>query len=292
MSEMIGVKGAIDLHIHSYPCLIPRLLDDRQLAREAAEAGMTAVVLKCHHESTVSRAYLLNSEFPGLRVFGGIVLNNYVGGINPAAVEAALRLGGKEVWMPTVDAAYHAQVHGGAGRYDVQETGTPKGEAGAGVTVLAGDRPSKATIEVLDLIAQYDAILGTCHLSPQEIEALVKEARKRGVKKILLTHPYFKVPGVELDFIQAMVRLGAKAEFGFCTISPMWGYASPRKIAQSIKTLGAGNCVLISDAGQRHNPHPAEALRMFAQSLWELGVSEQELQVMMADNPRQLLGLE
>ncbi len=101
-----------------------------------------------------------------------------------------------------------------------------------------------------------------------------------------------KVPGLEFDFIQAMVRLGAKAEFGFCTVSPMWGYASPRKIAQSVTTLGAANCVLVSDAGQRHNPHPAEALRIFAQSLWELGVSEQELQTMMVDNPRQLLGLE
>lgn len=291
MSEMFSVQGAVDLHIHPYPCLIPRLVDDRQVVRDAAAAGLSAVLIKCHHESTVSRAYLLSSEFPEVQVFGGIVLNHYVGGINPAAVEAALRLGGKEVWMPTVDAAYHAQVHGGTGRYDVQETGSPQGEAKPGVTVLQDGRLTGATIEVLELIAKYDAILGTCHLSPPEIEALIKEAHRRGVRKILLTHPYFKVPNVDLDFIAAMVKLGAKAEFGYCTVSPMWGYATPRKIAQSIKALGAENCVLMSDAGQRHNPRPVEALRVFAQILLELGITEQELQTMLVHNPRQLLGL-
>lgn len=289
---MVNVEDAIDLHIHSHPCLIPRLVDDRQVARHAAEVGMRAVMLKCHHESTVSRAYLLDSEFPELRVFGGIVLNNYVGGMNPAAVEAALRMGGKEVWMPTVDAAYHAQVHGGTGRYDVQEIGTPRVDSDSGVKVLEDGRLTAAAIAALDLIADHDAILGTCHLSPEEIEALLKEAKKRGVKKILLTHPYFKVPGADLDFIKAMVKLGAKAEFGFCTISPMWNYASPEKVAQAIKALGAENCVLVSDAGQRHNPRPAEALRVFAQSLAERGVKEKELETMMVDNPRQLLGLE
>ena len=79
---------------------------------------MKAILLKCHHENTVSRAYLVQRVIPGIRVFGGIVLNYYVGGINPAAVEASLRLGGKEVWMPTVDAGYHAEVHGGTGGYD------------------------------------------------------------------------------------------------------------------------------------------------------------------------------
>ncbi len=289
---MVSLKGAVDLHIHSHPCLIPRLLDDRQVAQQAVEVEMRAVMLKCHHESTVSRAYLLDSEFPELRVFGGIVLNNYVGGINPAAAEAALRMGGREVWMPTVDAAYHAKIHGGTGRYDVQETGTPRADVGAGVTILEDGRLTDATIAVLELIAEHDAILGTGHLSAVEIEALVKEAEKRGVRKVLLTHPYFKVPSVTLDFIESMVRLGAKAEFGYCTISPMWNYSRPENIAGSISALGAENCVIISDAGQRHNPPPAEALRVFAQCLAEEGISDKDLETMMADNPRQLLSLE
>ena len=91
----VSVEGAIDLHIHTHPCLFPRIGDDRAIVAAAAAAGMRGVMLKCHHESSVSRAYLVNAEFPDIDVFGGIVLNSYVGGINPAAVEAALRLGGK-----------------------------------------------------------------------------------------------------------------------------------------------------------------------------------------------------
>ena len=289
---MISVDGAVDLHIHSHPCLIPRLVDDRQVAQDAAEAGIRAVMLKCHHESTVSRAYLLDSEFPELRVLGGIVLNNYVGGINPAAVEAALRMGGKEVWMPTIDAAHHAKVHGGTGRYDVQDAGEPSAVTAPGVEVLEDGRLTEAVMAVLDLIAEHDVILGTCHLAPEEIVALAKGAKERGVRKVLFTHPYFKVPSVDLDFIEDMVKLGAIAEFGFCTISPMWHYSTPENVARSIRAIGAENCILVSDSGQTHNPRPVEALRVFAQCLAEQGITENDLQTMMVDNPRQLVGLE
>ena len=138
---------------------------------------MKALVLKCHHESTVSRAYLVQRMVPGIRVFGGVVLNSYVGGINPAAVEAALRLGGKEVWMPTVDAGYHAQVHGGTGGYDAQQGGRRQTE---GIWVTDADGRLKPPVkDVLALVAEHQAILGTCHLSPAEIVALVREARRR-----------------------------------------------------------------------------------------------------------------
>ena len=109
---LLKLDGAVDLHVHSYPCVFQRRVDDRQAAQAAAEAGMTAILLKSHHESTVSRAYLIQKEFPNLKVFGGVVLNQFVGGINPAAAEVSLRLGAKEVWMPTIDAAHHIDVHG------------------------------------------------------------------------------------------------------------------------------------------------------------------------------------
>ena len=121
--RLIDVAGAIDMHCHPFPDLFPRLADDIDIAIAARDAGLKALMLKCHHESTVSRAYLIQRVVPGIRVFGGVVLNSYVGGINPAAVEAALRLGGKEVWMPTIDVGYHAEVHGGTGGYDAQKGG-------------------------------------------------------------------------------------------------------------------------------------------------------------------------
>ena len=73
---------------------------------QAKREGMRGVVLKNHFEPTASMAYLTRKEVPGIEVFGGIVLNRSVGGINPVAVERmALVKGGwgRVVWMPTVD---------------------------------------------------------------------------------------------------------------------------------------------------------------------------------------------
>jgi hypothetical protein len=286
---LIDVTGAIDLHCHPYPDLFPRLTDDVGIAAYAQERGLKAFMIKCHHESSVSRAYHVQKQFPDLLVFGGIVLNHAVGGINPAAAEAALTLGGKEVWMPTVDAAHHAEAHGGTGAYDVQASGG-KTRAGISVSDEAGNlRPE--TLEVLDLIAQHNAILGTCHLSPKEITQLVEEARRRGVQKILVTHPFFKVPNLDVDTLRHLTGLGAIAEFGYCTVSPMWNYASLKKVADAINAIGAQHCVLVSDTGQRHNPLPAEALRLFAQGLFENGVTEDDIATMIQKNPSQILEL-
>ncbi|MCL5075217.1 MAG: phosphotriesterase-related protein [Chloroflexi bacterium] len=286
--SLISIRGAIDLHMHPYPDLFPRLADDREVAQAAVQAGLRAILLKCHVESTASRAYLLRAEFPDISIFGGIVLNTYVGGINPAAVEACLQLGGKEVWMPTIDSHYHAQIHGSTGRYDVQAGASTSKE---GITILYDGRLVPEVHEVLELIAQHEAILGTAHLSPAEIQALVRAAREHKVERILITHPYFKVPNLDLPFLQEMVRLGAKAEFGYCTVSSMWAYASVDKIKSSIQALGASNCVLMSDAGQTHNPLPPEALRLFAQMLYEKGIAEAELETMLIKNPSWLLNL-
>jgi hypothetical protein len=286
---LVDVSGAVDLHCHPAPDLFPRLADDIEVAQHAAGRGFRAVMIKCHYEPSASRASHVRRIVPGIEVFGGIVLNHSVGGVNPAAVEAALDMGAREVWMPTVDARHHAEVHGGTGAYDVQDSG---GTSRSGIAVVAEDGElTSETLEVLDLVAQRDAILGTCHLSPKEIHALVSEARRRGVQRITITHPFFKVPNLSLDELRELLALGAYAEFGYCTISPMWGYATPKRVAEAVNALGAERCLLVSDAGQRHNPMPAEALRVFAQSLFESGCSEEQISTMIRTNPMELLDL-
>jgi hypothetical protein len=285
----ISMHGAIDLHFHAHPCLFPRIGDDVDIAVHARQMGLRALQFKCHHENTVSRAYLVRKLVPDIELFGGIVLNTYVGGLNPAAVEACLKLGGKSVWMPTIDAWNHGLAHGRTGVYDVQTGGR---NAGEGLKVLDDKGNLKSELyEILELVAKYDAILSTSHLSSHEIVTLVREARNRGVQKILITHPFFKVPRLDLETLQSLVRLGAMAEFGYCTVSPQWAYATMKEIKHAIHVIGPANSVLVSDTGQSHNPMPAEALRVFAQGLYESGISEEEIYTMICKNPADLLGL-
>jgi hypothetical protein len=289
IGPFIDMRGAVDVHVHSEPDLFPRIGDDVDVARAAREVGLRAIVLKCHSERTTSRAYLTRQLVPGVEVYGGIVLNHAVGGINPAAVEAALLLGAKQVWMPTVDAANHARTFGSTGAYDKQRS---TAKAAEGISVLDDEgRLLPAVHDVLDLVAQHDVILGTCHLSPREILALVPAALERGVQKVLITHPFFKVPALELSQLEELVGMGAFAEFGYCTISPMWNHANLLRVVEAIRTVGVERCVLMSDGGQRHNPMPAECLRVFAQCVYESGFSEDAVERMIKRNPADLLEL-
>src|SRR6266404_7281192 len=101
--------GAIDLHCHSGPAAMPRILDHHEELLDAAEAKFRAVLYKDHFYAGMAHAILLEKLFPetNVKLFSGIVLNNASGGINPHAVDHAIKLGGKIVWMPTLSAENH-----------------------------------------------------------------------------------------------------------------------------------------------------------------------------------------
>ena len=98
------LKGSYDLHVHAAPDTEERRMDALEAARHAYEAEMGGFVLKSHQYPTAPLTYALNRMYPGLKVYGSIVLNRSVGGVNPDAVEVAAGLGTKVVWMPTKDA--------------------------------------------------------------------------------------------------------------------------------------------------------------------------------------------
>src|SRR3954467_9409328 len=109
--------GAIDLHCHSGPAAMPRILDHHEALMDCAAAKFSALVYKDHFYLGVSHAVILEKLFPetGVKLFSGIALNNASGGINPHAVNHAANIGAKIVWMPTLSAANHlAQTAGDA----------------------------------------------------------------------------------------------------------------------------------------------------------------------------------
>ena len=55
--------------------------------------------------------------------------------------------------------------------------------------------------------------------------------------------------------------------------------------------LGYDNCVLVSDAGQTHNPQPPEAIWLYAQGLYENGVSYGNVAKLIKETPKALLGI-
>src|SRR3712207_6535982 len=98
------LAGVVDLHVHSAPDLRPRSIDDLAVAREARRHRLAGVLLKNHFAPTADRAAVVRLAVPGAPVYGGVVLNDTVGGLNEAAVVAAAGAGGRAVWLSTTSA--------------------------------------------------------------------------------------------------------------------------------------------------------------------------------------------
>ncbi len=272
------LDGACDMHVHFSPDVVPRAMTAPALAADCRDAGMRAVLLKNHSAPTVLCARAVDEAVPGVRVFGGIVLNASVGGINPAAAEAALRMGAKEIWMPTLSAWRHL-------RWFREERTRPC------VAVFdASGRPAPGLEAILEMTARAGAVLGTGHIAPQESLALAALAREAGVAKILVTHPEFEAVAMDLATQAALADQGVFFERCFHTLQ---GAASgrARAMADAIRYLGPESTVLASDSGQLGGPAPAHALLRFCEELLRQGIAAGQLSAMLKDNPAWLLGL-
>src|SRR3954454_13677859 len=179
--------GVIDRHVHSHPDVFGRNMDDIDVAQLAKARGMRGILLKNHTSETASRAALVMKVVPGIEVFGGVVLNRAVGGINPDAVEWMHRMyggRGKVVWLPTFEADKHVK--------------TLVSKDAKGIEVAPGGKVTPQMEEILKIIARENLVLATGHVHPYEVIAVTRRARELGVKHIIVTHGLTNIPGLSM----------------------------------------------------------------------------------------------
>ena len=283
MAATIDLTGAADLHCHFGPdAHRERSVDALDAARDAAAAGHAAVVLKSHDYPTAALAAVVDRVVDGVRVFGGICCDREVGGVNPAAVETALRIGAKIVWLPTLTSRQD-QLNG---------IGEQLGIPGPGLSVVDDDGSlSTDTHAVLDLVAAHDAILATGHVTWPEPLEVAKAFGRRG--KVLVTHAMEELAGPNLTVEQCteLADLGATIELCALTCLGTLATRSPGEIARATRTFGAERCTLATDYGQKANVRPAPGFQDFADALLAEGLDERAIRRMACDNPCALLGL-
>jgi hypothetical protein len=265
-------RNTFDLHVHAAPDVVPRKTHDLELARAAKAAGMRGLLLKSHHFSTVERAFAMGEVATGLAVFGGLALNGTIGGFNVEAVDVALRLGARCIWMPTISARHH--------------WATLQGVEG-GITVLdeTASRVRSTVAEIIELIAERDAILATGHLSPNETELVVHAARRQGVQRILVQHAESVLGVLPLDLQKKLAKGGCVIEHCAVATTRAGGSFPLDVIVQGITAVGPGACVISTDLGQLENAHPVEGMSTFLEALSASGVSEAGLVQMSVENP-------
>lgn len=273
------LRGVIDFHVHSDPDSMPRSVDAIDAAKLARSRGMRGLVLKNHYEPTASLAFLVRKEVPGIELFGGIVLNRAIGGVNAAAVERMVQVKGgwgKVVWMPTFDAENQV-------RYSKENRSY--------VSISRDGKLLAETNSVLDLIAKHHLTLATGHSSPAEVLLLIREAKRRGVDRIIVTHGMLPPVAMTVAQMQEAAKMGALIEFVYnALIGPNKAYEL-KDCADAIRKIGTEHCVLSSDLGQLGNPLHPDGFAAYLAALSKEGFSKQELDVMSKRNPARLLGI-
>ena len=274
--QTTDLDGVIDFHVHSGPDSRPRSVSDLEIARLARRAGMRGLVFKNHFTMTADRAWLAMQEVDGIEIFGGVALNRAVGGLNAEAVRQLVAFSGgrgKVVWLPTFDAEFWM---------------TRAGDQGEFVPVMRDGVPDPALGEIFDLIAEHDLVLAMGHSSPEEVLALIPEARRRGVSQILVTHALGQQPS-DAQLVQ-MAQDGAVIELVW--LAAMNGEFTLAQYADLIRTVGARHFLLSSDLGQAMNPLHTDGLMAFMEGLRAEGISEADIDLMIRQNPARLLGLD
>jgi hypothetical protein len=286
----VDISGTVDIHIHTAPSLIPRAGTDIDQARDALANNFKAILVKSHFESTVGRAALAHQAVPGIPVFGALVLNNFAGGINPVAVENAVRLGAKQIYMPTLDSAAHIRQFGSGGaawaKFGGKTTIKP-------LTILDSDgKLLPETKDIVSLVKEADIILGTAHLSRDEIVILANYCKQEKLQKLVITHPYFSVPCLSLDDQKALHELGAWLEFCPGNMWPIPGVARFDDFVASFNAIGFERVIVSSDTGPPRKSSPAETMRVFGQCLLDKGFDQVQVDTLLKLNPARLLNIQ
>ena len=283
----VSLQGVIDMHVHSNPDIRHRAYDDFELMEAGIRAGARAIVIKTHQGTTVDRAFLCNRHNEivhqgdnDFTMFGSVTMNRQMGGINPWAVESGLKLGAKVIWLPTQSA-----------RNNMLKQNQDPSDC---VEVVQGGKVVPELLTIFRLVKDYDVVLGTGHVSPEECFRVVEAARDAGVKKLVVTQPEWWMVGMSLED-QVRIVKDYDVILEHCFAQPMGGgkYKSnlPMNL-EAVKACGYKNVMVSTDGGQVENPNWEIALEQYMQYLSDHGVGEDELQYMTHDIQAGLLGIE
>lgn len=284
------VRGGYDLHIHVGPDVMPRRINDLELAQKFHALDLAGFAIKSHYTSTAERAAVVRAAVPGVNVLGAITLNRAVGGLNPIAVDIAAREGARIVWMPTFDALNET-----AGRVTpasgaklpfwarIQHELRDQGMASEPIQIMdAAGQVVPEVGKVLSVIAKHDIALATGHMGRDEIFAVVAAANEAGVKRIIITHPEFPSQNLSAADQVALADQGAYIEH--CLVTAYTGKTTWDTMFANVRAVGAARTVISTDLGQPENPPVEDGMALMADFLLQAGFSEDDVRTMTVTN--------
>jgi hypothetical protein len=288
------LKGAIDLHCHSGPSVMPRYFDHYEAMQEASDAGVRALLIKDHYYSATPVTSMLNKHFSHMKVtlLSGVPLNNQSGGLNLYAVEHGIALGAKLVWMPTFSSKNHIAHHRDGAAPNFPSSKKPMIAPTPVHVVDDAGRLLPEVLPILDMIAEHDVVLSSGHLNISEIWPLFEEAQRRGVKRLICNHPTFVVDATLPD-ITRLAGMGVYIEHSMCMFAEdsKFRMFDPETLRSLIEAAGVDRTILGSDLGQVGNPRLVDGFLSVIEICLDLGYSEAQVRKMVSSNAADLVGI-
>lgn len=276
------LQGAVDFLIESGPDVEPRYAGVLELARQAREAGLRAVVLLDPLTQTIHKAYYVNRYLEGIQAFGGVTLNRTAGGYDVRTVEFACRLGARVVRLATHDAR-------GAG------PGEPLsfGHAVEPLSLLNEKRSDLLPVakKIIDVMARNRVVILTGGIDAQEALAVARYCREIGSDRLVVGAVNAALDRYTDDVIARILRSGASLSLSYANLAPGRARQDPRECARLVDKFGPNAIVLESGLGSAEDVSPTEGLRCFCHYLAKCGVPTDYVDIMAKRNPARLLGL-
>ena len=283
---MISLEGMYDLHVHPAPSVQRRTFTALEAVKLASEERMAGLLLKDHTYNTITMARTINEMGFQTKAFGAIMLNEAVGGVSPSVVEIALALGTKEIEMPTYSSKGHFDAYG-----DDQKIFPYKKRVKPIYILDDHGHLIPEVEEIMQLVKGTDAFLASGHLSPLEVDAIVRRAKELGCK-VMISSVSTDMPGYPLEAQKKWASDLVFMEHDYAAVTDMpHTRTSINTIVEQIRTVGAERCVIATDAGNIKLPRNVESMRDFVGRLIEGGLTDKEIDLMGRRNPGILLGI-
>ena len=147
-------------------------------------------------------------------------------------------------------------------------------------------------LDILDVVAATGMALASGHIHVSETKVVFAEARRRGVERLIFTHPE-DIVGASLEDARELADMGAYVEHSLAFFLDGSKFQTSRQddLKPHIDVVGVERTILCSDLGQVGTISPLEGFRQAVTACLGLGYSDAEIRAIVADNAATVLGL-
>lgn len=146
---------------------------------------------------------------------------------------------------------------------------------------------------MLDIVAKSDVALASGHIHVSETWKVFEEAKRRGVSRLIFTHPE-DIVGASLNDVKGIAAMGAYVEHSLALFleGSKFRTRTNEDLRNHIEAAGVDQTIFCSDLGQVGTLAPVDGFRRAVALCLDLGYDDEAIHKMVTSNAAKALGLD